>query len=188
MPLTKEVTAPVFNLTDIFGRQINLEEYADKKVFIGFFRHAGCPFCNLRVHALAKMRDELIENGMEMIYFFESGKDILLRSSFHREVNPIPIISDPDKKWYGAYGLEESGKGSAVGHLKYFVQSAINAKAKGLPVHPMKDGESIKTMPAEFLLGPGLVVKDFHYSGELKDRLDFDAIREFSTASPSVKA
>ncbi|MFQ3213478.1 MAG: peroxiredoxin Q/BCP, partial [Marivirga sp.] len=51
MKLDNTLTAPLFNRKDIFGRTINLEEYKDKKLLIAFFRHAGCPFCNLRVHA-----------------------------------------------------------------------------------------------------------------------------------------
>jgi thioredoxin-dependent peroxiredoxin len=78
--------APIFDLMDIYGRQINLESYSDKKIFLGFFRHAGCPFCNLRVHTLGKMYEELKANNMEMIYFFESKASVLLRSTFHQEV------------------------------------------------------------------------------------------------------
>ena len=72
MKLEKDLIAPTFKLKDIFDRTIDLEEYKDKKVFIGFFRHAGCPFCNLRVHALTKVHQELKAKGLEMIFFFES--------------------------------------------------------------------------------------------------------------------
>lgn len=188
MAISTNVKAPSFDLIDIFDRRIRLEDFADRKVMIAFFRHAGCPFCNLRVHALTKLHEELKGKGMEMIFFFESGKQVLLRSTFHKEVNPVPIISDPEKEWYANYGLEESGRKSAVGHLKYFVQSAIKAKVKGVPMHPMADGESISTMPAEFLLGPGLVVKHFHYTQELKDRLDMEVIRRFAGISEGVPA
>lgn len=186
MLIAKDVKAPTFDLIDIFDRRIRLEDFAHKKILIAFFRHAGCPFCNLRVLALTKIREELKDKGLEMIFFFESGKQILLRSTFHKDINPIPIISDPEKTWYSTYGLEESGKKSALGHLKYFVQSAIKAKTKGVPMHPMADGESISTMPAEFLLGPGLVIKEFHYSQELKDRLDLDAIYRFVSEPMAV--
>jgi len=52
-------TAPAFNMIDTFGRMINLQDYKGKKVFIGFFRHAGCPFCNLRVHLLQEKMKNL---------------------------------------------------------------------------------------------------------------------------------
>ena len=182
MRLENNIIAPVFNLKDIYGRMIDLNSYKDKKVFIGFFRHAGCPFCNIRVHALTKIHKEMQEKGLEMIFFFESKENVLLRSTFHQEVSPIPLISDPEKKWYGAYGLESSGYKSAVSHLTTFVQTAFKARSLGVPIHMMADGESISTMPAEFLIDKGLVVRDVHYSERLNDRMSIDTIRTFAEA------
>ena len=180
MRLEKNVSAPLFKLKDIFGRIIDLDAYREKRVLIGFFRHAGCPFCNLRVHELTKMHEGLKQKGLEMIFFFESKERVLLRSIFHKEVSPIPLISDPEKEWYNAYGLEESGFKSAIGHLKGLVQTAVRAKMKGVPMHGMADGESISTMPAEFLLDKGLLIKKFHYSERLTDRLPLEEIRTFA--------
>ena len=182
MKLDNNLIAPIFNLKDIYGRMIDLNAYKDKKIFIGFFRHAGCPFCNIRVHALTKIHKELQAKGLEMIFFFESKENVLLRSTFHQEVSPIPLISDPEKKWYTAYGLESSGYKSAVSHITTFVQTAFKAKSLGVPIHMMADGESISTMPAEFLIDKGLVIKEVHYSERLNDRMDIDKIRAFAEA------
>lgn len=180
MKLETNISAPLFKQKDIFDREIDLDQYRDRRVFIGFFRHAGCPFCNLRVHALTKVHKELQGKNMEMIFFFESKKEVLLRSIFHKEVSPIPLIADPQKNWYNAYGLENSAAISAKSHISSFVQTAFKARMKGLPVHMMADGESINTIPAEFLLDKGLIVKKIHYSKGLNDRLDMDIIRTFA--------
>ena len=123
--------------------------------------------------------------GLEMIFFFESKETVLKRSTFHQEVSPIPLISDPEKKWYDAYGLESSGYKSAISHLTTFVQTAFKARALGVPMHPMADGESISTMPAEFLLDKGLVIREVYYSETLTDRMSIDKIRAFAER-PSV--
>jgi hypothetical protein len=47
-------------------------------------------------------------------------------------------------------------------------------------MHPMADGESFNTIPAEFLVDKGLVIKRLHYSEGLNDRLDIDDIRKFA--------
>jgi thioredoxin-dependent peroxiredoxin len=180
MKLETSVTAPIFNQKDIFGRQINLEDYTSSRVFIGFFRHAGCPFCNLRVHTLQKAHLQLKAKGLEMIFFFESKESVLLKSIFHKEISPIPLISDPGKVWYNAYGLQPSGLKSTVSHLTSFVQTAFKARANGLPIHMMADGESISTMPAEFLLDKGLIIKKVHYAESLNDRLNLDLIKSFA--------
>jgi peroxiredoxin Q/BCP len=180
MPLKPNSEAPVFLLNDIYGRQINLNDYRDKKVLIGFFRHAGCPFCNLRVHTLTKVQTQLKAMGLEMIFFFESKENIMLRSSFHQGVSPVPIISDPEKKWYKAYGLEESTSKAAISHLTTFAQTTVKAVKEKLPVHMMASGESFSTMPAEFLLDKNLVIKKVHYSERLNDRLDVSDIITFA--------
>lgn len=180
MVLEKNVTAPVFKLKDVYGRVIDLDQYRDKRVLIGFFRHAGCPFCNLRVHTLTKVHEEFKSKGLEMIFFFESKEQIILRSTFHQGVSPIPIISDPEKIWYKNYGLEPSTLRSVVSHFTSFVQTTVKAKLEGAPVHVMASGESFSTMPAEFLLDKDLAVKKLHYSERLNHRLDIGDIRVFA--------
>jgi hypothetical protein len=115
-----------------------------------------------------------------MIFFFESKEKVILRSSFHTGVSPIPIVSDPEKIWYDAYGLENSVYKSTVSHITSFVQTAVKAKAAGVPIHMMEDGESINTIPAEFLLDKGLLIKKLHYSQRLNDRLEIADIIAFA--------
>jgi peroxiredoxin len=172
--------APIFELTDIFDRTINLKDYRGKRVLIGFFRHAGCPFCNTRVHRLETRYKELKEMGLEMIFFFESDKETLLGNDFHRGVSPIPIISDPAKQWYDRYGVEESAMASAKSHLTSFFSSAIRAKLNKLPVHWMKGNESINTLPAEFLIDEYGVVQKLLYCKRLNQRLGMETIEDFA--------
>ncbi|WP_420318647.1 redoxin domain-containing protein [Ekhidna sp.] len=172
--------APVFKLADIFDREIDLESYRGKKVLIAFFRHAGCPFCNTRVHNLQKHHQELKTKRLEMIFFFESKKDLLIKSHFHKEISPIPLISDPDKVWYDAYGVESSGLKSAKSHFTSFFQQVFEAKKKKLPVHWMAGDESIKTIPAEFLMDEKGIIRKVHYAKGLRDRMAIDEIKSFA--------
>jgi len=183
MTLKRNILAPLFKAKDVFGRTIDLNDYRDSKVLIAFFRHAGCPFCNLRVHELSKAHEELKAKGLEMIFFFESKEKVILRSSFHTGVSPIPIVSDPEKFWYNAYGLETSAYKSTMSHLTSFVQAVIKAKSIGAPVHMMADGESINTIPAEFLIDKGHVIKKLHYSQRLDDRMEMSDIKKFAENS-----
>ncbi|HYG01987.1 MAG TPA: redoxin domain-containing protein [Chryseosolibacter sp.] len=180
MNLRKNVIAPHFALKDIYDRMIDLDHYREKKILIAFFRHAGCPFCNLRVHALTKIHEEMKVKGLEMIFFFESKAPVILRSSFHRGVSPIPIIADNEKRWYNVYGIENAPTKSAISHMTSFVQTAYKAYRSNVPIHLMESGESISTMPAEFLVDRGLVIKHLHYSQRLNDRLDLDVIKNFA--------
>lgn len=172
--------APTFEMVDIFDRTINLKDYRGKRVILGFFRHAGCPFCNSRVHRLEAKYDEFKKMGLEMIFFFESDKETLLSNNFHKDVSPIPIISDPEKIWYDKYGVEKSAIITAKSHLKSFFSTAIQAKLKKLPVHWLKGKESINTIPAEFLIDEYGVVKKLLYCKSLTQRMSMDVIKEFA--------
>ncbi|MEQ8906508.1 redoxin domain-containing protein [Ekhidna sp.] len=172
--------APIFKLNDIFDREIDLSAYKGKKVLIAFFRHAGCPFCNTRVHSLQKHHAEIKAKRLEMIFFFESKKELLLSSNFHQTISPIPLISDPGKIWYDAYGVENSGLKSAKSHFTSFFQKVFEAKKKGLPVHWMNGNESIKTIPAEFLMDERGIIRKVHYANGLRDRMAIDEIVQFT--------
>jgi thioredoxin-dependent peroxiredoxin len=178
--LDVNVTAPSFELKDIYDRTINLQDYKGKKVFLAFFRHAGCPYCNLRVHMLSKKADELKAKNMEMIFFFQSPQRLLLASSFHQGVSPVPLIADPEAIWYQTYGIENSVLKSAVSHLTTILQTSIKAKMKGLPVHTMAANESITTMPAEFLIDEKSIIRRVHYANGLNDRMSMEHIEAFA--------
>jgi peroxiredoxin Q/BCP len=172
--------APTFHVTDIFDREINLKDYRGKRVLVGFFRHAGCPFCNTRVHRLQSRYEELKEMGLEMIFFFESSKETLLNNDFHRGVSPIPLIADPDKTWYDSYGVEEDFMASAKSHMTSLFGKAVRAKLKKLPVHWMKGDESISTLPAEFLIDEYGMVQKLLYCKRLSQGLGMETIEDFA--------
>ncbi len=175
-----ELKAPHFSLQSVQGQQVDLNDYKEKRLLIGFFRHAGCPFCNIRVHNLSKVYSSLDASSFAMIFFFESPARLIQLSSFHSGLAPIPIISDPEKIWYAAYGLEPSGYKAAMSHISTFVQTAFTAYRNKMPMHMMAAGESIKTIPAEFLIDHNLVVKKAHYSESLTDRMDVRTIETFA--------
>lgn len=175
-----DTPAPQFNREDVFGRSIDLKDYQGKKVMIAFFRHAGCPFCNTRVHALLQKEAMLKSQNVHMIFFFESTAELLLSTDFHKSISPVPLISDPDKVIYHLYGVEESGAKSAKSHFTSFFKTVLEAKMKKLPVHLMKGKESIKTIPAEFLIDEKGFVRELYYANGLRDRMSIDTILEFA--------
>jgi len=172
--------APNFALIDIFGKKINLNNYKGKKVLVGFFRHAGCPFCNVRVHNLQRHQQAFEELGLRMIFFFESTSETLSKHKFHTDLNPIPLIADPEKVWYNQYGIENSKLKSAISHITSIFPTAIRAKLKGIPVHMMEGKESINTIPAEFLINENGIVKVVHYARGLNDRMRMETILDFA--------
>jgi kynurenine formamidase len=69
---------------------------------------------------------------------------------------------------------------SSISHIQTFVQTAFKASNLGVPMHLMADGESIQTIPAEFLVEKGLIIKEVYYSERLNDRIKVEKIRAFA--------
>jgi peroxiredoxin Q/BCP len=64
--------APAFDLKDIFGRRIKLDDYKDEKLLICFFRYAGCPWCNLAIHRLTMSFPAFDKLNLKVIAFVQS--------------------------------------------------------------------------------------------------------------------
>lgn len=169
-------TVPLFSLTDIYDREIDLSAYKtkNKKILISFFRNVACPFCTFRIHQLTK-KNEKWKDKLEMIFFLESKKQVILRSIFHQEVSPIPIISDFERATYQKYGAEVSTKKTNVTlNSKEQMTFYTNLVDKG---YGIDSGEAtIHSIPADFLLDENLNIIEVYYGKNLADHLPFEKI------------
>ena len=119
--------------------------HATQLTHLQFRRFAGCPMCNLHIQSFIKRHAELVAQGIQVVAVFHSSKNAMLE---HQSSTPFPLIADPAKSLYKAFGVESS------------VLSVLNPKAwpaaiKGLlrhgPGFPAR-GESALGLPAEFLI------------------------------------
>jgi peroxiredoxin len=169
-----------FSVADIYGKKISLSDFKGKKIHLGFFRNVNCPFCNLRVHQLSKLNNAFEENDFKIIYFFESSSKLLLKSIFHQEISPIPLVGDPEKKIYQQYGVETSAL-KMISTL--FVKGAMkDLKAGGaLNLPTEKDKDATQTlMPADFLIDESFKIHKAHYGKNLNDHISIDDIKRFA--------
>jgi thioredoxin-dependent peroxiredoxin len=180
MRLKEGTKAPNFSAIDIYGNSISIEDMAGKKLYLGFFRNVHCPFCNLRVHELTKQRIELEKKGLKMIFLFESNTRQLQMSIFHKEVSPIPLIGDPEKKFYSLYGVESS----TLKMLSTFLKpGTFSAKREGEKFNVPDEKESDVTMnliPADFLIDENQTIVKAHYGTHLRDHIAIDEIKLFA--------
>jgi len=167
-----------FTTSDIYGKQIKLSDYKGKKIILSFMRNVACPFCNLRVHQLIGNRMKLEKSGVQMILFFESAPDKLLKSAFHQGISPYPLIGDPEKKIYNKYGIENS----ALKMMKTFFQADIKAASKfAKTIDTPKDKESSNTLiPADFFIDENFKIVKAHYGKNLEDHVDFEQLKAFA--------
>jgi peroxiredoxin Q/BCP len=169
-----------FSAADIYGKKIQLSDFKGKKIHLGFFRNVNCPFCNLQIHQLSKLTDIFEKKDFKIICLFESDPKLLLRSIFHQEISPIPLIGDPEKKIYAQYGVEAS----ALKMLStFFVKNTMkDMKAGGaLPLPKEKDKDATQTlMPADFLIDEEFNIRKAHYGKNLNDHISIEVIKRFA--------
>lgn len=180
MRLYKNQAAIDFSVSDIYGNKINLSDFKGKKIHLGFFRNVNCPFCNLRVHQLSKLNVAFKEKDLTMLYFFESDPKLLLKSIFHQEISPIPLIGDPEKRIYAQYGVEASVlKVISTLFFKGTMKDMKAGKALNLPGEKDKDATQ-SLMPADFLIDEKFIIQNAYYGKNLNDHIAIDEISRFA--------
>ncbi len=178
MKLTKHQSAIDFTIDDIYGRALKLSDFKGKKIHLGFFRNVNCPFCNLRVHQLSKLNKDFEAGNVKSIYFFESNPMLLVKSIFHQEISPIPLIGDPKKEIYSKYGVEASMLKMMSTFLTKGTMSDMKAgSALNLP----KDKVATQSLiPADFLIDEQFNIHTAHYGKNINDHISIEEIRAFA--------
>ncbi len=171
MRLNSGEDAKIFNLKDIFDKEINLEDYRGKKTMLSFYRYASCPLCNMRVHDLLENYEKFQEGGMEMIGFFQSPKKSILEYVGKQDA-PFPIIPDPKRKIYKEYGIESSLWGYIKGGMIKIVKMMKAFSSFG--IGRMEGSKTL--IPADFLIGPDLKIEVAYYGKDIGDHIPIDDI------------
>ena len=167
--------APNFIVSDIFGKKICLTDFEGKKLLICFFRYAGCPFCNLSLFRLAAHVPEFEAKGLSLVAFFQSPEPTLHKYPGKLQV-PFPLISDPDKKIYNAYGVESSFEKAvrSITKIPVYVEAVLKYKF----VQGKMDGDAF-LMPAYFLIDQNQKIYKAKYGLSMAEDVPMIDIQEF---------
>lgn len=169
--------APNFTLRALDGSAYSLGSRRGGKTLLAFFRHAGCPFCNFRLHQLIQAYPDLQAVGVEAVGVFGSPLETL-RERAGRQRPSFPVLADPDDTVHNLYGTGNS----LLGLLDPRGLGAyLRGLALGIP-HGSVDGELLR-MPAEFLIDEDLKVVRAHYGAHGGDRLSLQEVLAWGQAS-----
>jgi peroxiredoxin len=184
MQIQAGTSAPLFQVEDIFGNPISLSNYAGKRLLLSFFRNAACAICNLRIHQLVLRYPAYQLAGLEIVAIFESPRENMLEYVGKQDA-PFPLLADPQGLLYARYGVEVSEDKVAKTMSMPETQETISAAAaQGFVLTP-EASSNFNRMPADFLIGPDLIIQRAHYAEYVMDHLPFDAIEQF-LHSPEV--
>lgn len=175
--------APNFEVRDINGQLQRPTGDGQGPVLLTFFRHAGCPMCNLRTRELILAKPELDRYGLQLLGVFESPAESI-RRDVGRQNPPFPLLPDPERKLYRLYGVQPS----LIGFWRIFFkrpQHVFEAIFKRGFWPKFKEATSM--MPAEFLIAPDGNILLTHFGRDIGDHLPledlYSALNEMQAAA-----
>lgn len=174
MRLKTGVLAPPFSVDDINGNRITLPG-GKRRIMLSFYRYASCPFCNLRLHDLAKRASAYREQGLEIIAVFQSpaGK---IQQYAGRQHAPFPIIADPERRLYRRYGVESSWWGLTQA---FFSRPAEIARAFSKGFLPGSMEGEMHRLPADFIIDNDGTLLCAYYGKDIGDHLPLTDIEAY---------
>jgi len=139
-------------LTTIRSEQVGLPA-PDGLTHLQFRRYAGCPICNVHLHAMAMRHDELVAAGIHEIAVFHSSADAMRP---HQGALPFAAVADPDRHLYAEFGVESSV--TALLHPSAWTTPlrprswAAVARGRRAGGSPTPHGDGVFGLPADFLI------------------------------------
>lgn len=160
-------TAPDVTLPALDGGEVTLSE-VDPLVHLAFVRYAGCPSCLLHVRRLARRIDEVERAGVSPIVVFHSPVEDLRETLGEL---PFPVLADPAKEAYEAFGVEEDWRGIVSWAT---LAESLAGIASGLRWRPSMGHPNFSGLPADLLIGEGREVLASHYGDHFADSWTVD--------------
>lgn len=161
--------SPDFQVIDTDDDTIKLSNYKGQKVFVVFFRYAGCPVCNFRVHEIIENYDSISSKGYKIIAIYESN-NVTLKEYLSETPVPFSIIGDPKLKLYKEYGVQKSFLKMLGSAFKKQPMQAMKKGGKLFSKKHKRDG-SLSRIPADFLVDENGILTTVHYGTNIGDHL-----------------
>ena len=181
-----------FSTSDVLKNPLRLDTFRGKKVFLAFLRNTQCPICSLYVYQLLKITNTLRQNNTEMILFYESSEEQILRNPIFREKilneKNLHVVSDPERKIYDAYGAEISPTKATMealqaGNKMGLIQQAIEL---GFTGNGQEEGTHPDAVPAEFLVDERQMIVRAFYGADAADHLPLQELEAFALKSSAL--
>ena len=149
--------APAFTLPTLDGSNFSLGALRGKRTLLAFHRHAGCPYCNLRIHELIQAHPQLERAGVQVIAVFGSSVQGL-QERVGTQQPPFTLVADEDDAIHTLYGTQRSLLGSLSPAL---IPKWLEGYRLGIK-HGSTDNQATR-LPADFLIGPDLRLEGVLY-------------------------
>lgn len=166
--------APTFKVSTYEGEDLDLEALRGQKVWLGFYRFASCPLCNLRINEMIDRYPQFEKDGIQVVGVFHSPAENIAKYVGKQGV-PFPLVPDPELELYETYGVH-----ARLGGMLYprVFARAIRATLKGFFARRI-DGP-LSMVPADFLIDPEGLVWKAYYGSAVSDHIPFEDVTAFA--------
>ena len=145
-------------------------------VLLVFLRHFGCSFCREAISDISKRKKRFEKKGVKVVMAHLSPQSDLAEQFFLKyKLAPVASISDPDKKYYAAFGLGRGTPQQLFGLMNWirgFQAGVIEGHGFAFENEELGDGFQ---MPGVFMLHKGKILHSFVHQ-HAWDRPDYDEI------------
>jgi len=165
-------------LQTLSGDSLALPGGGPELIHLQFRRFAGCPICNTHLRGFMKRADDITSAGIREVVFFHSSAEELHK---HQTDLPFPVIPDPAKTHYRAFGVESSL--TAMLHPKA-LWAALQSVVRGKLGVNMENGPL--GLPADFLLSSTGKVLAVKYGAHAYDQWEVDELLALAAKAKAV--
>jgi peroxiredoxin len=159
---------------------IQKQAFASKKVWIAFYRYAGCPMCASHFDEVLSLKAELKSHKVSYMAVFDSRAERIPPLTKRASEVDFYVVSNDSLSMFDDFAVGKSWAGLiSIGSLL----ARVDAGAKGYK-EEMMDG-ALNRMPAHFLVDEGGIVAVAHYGKHAGDHIDWRVVKEFFRAPPA---
>lgn len=143
-----------------------------KVVMLVFLRQFGCSFCREAMHDLSQLRQELTDEGIELVMVHMS-EDEIADDYFNQYGLPgVSHIGDPDLSLYEYFGLHKGSFWQLYG-LKTWIRGIMVGYFKGMGLESNNDKlGDVTQMPGIFMIKNSQIIHQFIHK-TAADRPDY---------------
>lgn len=140
---------------------VDLLELTDRQpTMVVFLRHFGCTFCRETLSELAKIKNDIRENGTQLVlvHMLEDEDKAHEQIALYN-LNPVITISDPEAILYKKFNLKRGTLMQLLGPktlFRGFLEGLVYKHGLNMGL-----GGDVTQMPGIFLLYKGKVIKRF---------------------------
>ena len=139
-----------------------------------FLRHSGCPFCREALAEIAKARESIEAQGVQivLVHMMNDAQAESMFAKYH--LDDVARISDPDQELYAAFELTRGGMGEVMGPRIWWRGFRTTFLQGNTPGKPEGD---VFQLPGTFLVYRGEILKAYRSkdSADKPDYADFAA-------------